>query len=126
MEGRRCCLAEEGQHALNKDMIWKTRELIEIEMNDELQLELCSSFLNYRNEYLKLSELPRGGLGEVDREVLYCMVRYFKPSRIIEISSGASTYINTSLLTQPKFCRIDHNQCSQKHFHRPSKSIFSV
>ena len=125
MEGRRCCLAEEGQHALNKDMIWKTRELIGIEMNDELQLEL-SSFLNYRNEYLKLSELPKGGFVEVDREVLYCMVRYSKPSRMIEIGSGASTYINTSLLTQPRFCRNDHNQCSQKHFHSPSKSISSV
>lgn len=124
MEGCRCCLAEEGQHALNKDIIWRTRELIGIEMNDEYNWSYV--FLNYRNEYLKLSELPKGGFVEVDREVLYCMVRYSKPSRMIEIGSEASTYINTSLLTQPRFCRNDHSQCSQKRFHSPSKSISSV
>ena len=43
MEGWRCCLAEEGQHALNKDIIWRTRELIGIEMNDEYNWSYVAS-----------------------------------------------------------------------------------
>ena len=77
----------------NESRIWKISELVGVDLNDHFQLMLGDTFLRYRNEYGKLVQLPMGGFGEVDREVLYCMVRHFKPSRIIEIGSGTSTYI---------------------------------
>jgi hypothetical protein len=71
-------------------------------MNDELQLELCDIFSKYCNEWDKLNELSWGGFGEIDREILYCMVRHFKPSKIIEIGSGASTYILITAISANK------------------------
>jgi predicted O-methyltransferase YrrM len=86
----------------NKDRIWKSSELVGVDMNDEFQLELCDIFSKYSNEKNKLKELPRGGFREIDREVLYCMVRHFKPSKIIEIGSGASTYIFVTAISASK------------------------
>jgi predicted O-methyltransferase YrrM len=87
----------------NEDKIWKKSELVGVDMNDELQLELVNIFSKYCNEWIRLNELPRGGIKEVDREVLYCMVRHFKPSKIIEVGSGASTYILvTAILANKK------------------------
>ena len=65
----------------NEDRIWKKSELAGVDMNDELQLKLCDAFSRYQNEWIELSKLPMGGFGEVDREVLFSMVRHFKPSK---------------------------------------------
>ncbi|HLJ27079.1 MAG TPA: class I SAM-dependent methyltransferase [Candidatus Angelobacter sp.] len=87
-----------------KPEIWSQHsELVGINMNEEVQLGLLAQFTaDYKQEY---SQFPRkktpvahqyyvnNGLFEsVDGEILYCMVRYFKPARIIEIGSGFSTY----------------------------------
>lgn len=87
-----------------KPEIWSQHsELIGVKMSEEVQLELLAQFVaQYRQEY---AEFPRkktpvpyqyyvdNGLFEsVDGEMLYCMVRHFKPARIIEVGSGFSTY----------------------------------
>jgi len=69
-------------------------------------LEVFSS--NYRGEY---ESFPRerttvpyryyvgnGGFDSVDGELLYCMIRHFRPKRIIEIGSGNSTYLSAQAI----------------------------
>ena len=71
-----------------------------IKWNEEEQLNLLSQF-NYQEE---LSGLPYSrpkddlsffydnpSFGPADAEYLYCMIRHFKPARIIEVGSGYST-----------------------------------
>lgn len=78
----------------------RDRSLPGINWNNQEQLDLLSKF-NYRKE---LAEIPfqkqkddllfaydNPSLGPGDAEYLYCMIRHFKPSRIIEIGSGYST-----------------------------------
>lgn len=77
----------------NESKIWKTSDLVGVNMNDKLQLTLCHKFKKYQKEFDKLNKLCKGKFENVDREILYCMVRYFKPAKIIEIGSGGSTYI---------------------------------
>jgi len=71
--------------------------------NEECQLDLLRTFGGYRAEY---SRFPTESVGDgffvnnglfeaVDAEVLYCMIRYFKPKRICEIGSGYSTQVAT-------------------------------
>ena len=36
----------------------------------------------------------------VDAEVLYCMVRYYRPHRVIEVGSGFSTYLSAAAVRQ--------------------------
>lgn len=81
--------------ALNERRVWKISQLIGLDMNDKLQLTFLGSvFPKYYNEYVTLSKgLIKDAFQEVDREVLYCMTRHFKPPRIIEIGSGTSTHI---------------------------------
>ena len=43
-----------------------------------------------------------GFFGEVDGEILYSMVRHFKPNRIIEIGSGYSTYVTAQAVVKNK------------------------
>ena len=88
-----------------KPDIWSQHsELVGLNMNEEVQLELLATFTTeYKEEY---AQFPRNktsvpyqyyvdnGLFEsVDGEILYCMVRHFKPARIVEIGSGFSTYV---------------------------------
>lgn len=79
-------------------------ELIGITMQDEQQLALLNNFKNkFLSEY---QTFPQNSTGvgheyyisnrtfeEVDGEILYCMIREFKPRKIIEIGSGFSTYL---------------------------------
>ena len=89
-----------------KDSLWSQQsELAGIGINDETQLELLSVFeASFKDEY---DQFPRGktdiphqfflgnlSLESVDAEVLYCMIRHFKPRRICEIGSGCSTYLS--------------------------------
>ena len=80
---------------LNRD-----RSLPGINWNDQEQLSLLDQF----NFQVELDAIPfekpendllfyydNPSLGPADAEYLYCMIRHFKPSRIIEIGSGYST-----------------------------------
>jgi predicted O-methyltransferase YrrM len=80
---------------LNRD-----RHLPGIDLNDAEQLSLLDTF-NYRDELSAMPwEKPADDLsfyynnpsfGPGDAEYLYCMIRHYKPARIIEIGSGYST-----------------------------------
>lgn len=88
------------------DKLWqKPSEMVGIDMQDDAQQALLSSFVaRFRAEY---ESFPReqtgvphryfvnnGAFESVDGEILYCMVRHFKPRRIYEIGSGNSTYLS--------------------------------
>jgi predicted O-methyltransferase YrrM len=77
----------------------KDRLLPGIKWNNEAQLALLEKF-NYQDELTKIPWNKAGelsfffnnpSLGPGDAEYLYCMIRHFKPTRIIEIGSGYST-----------------------------------
>lgn len=79
-----------------------------IAFHEEEQLALLTEFTVYREEYEALFS-PQSNyreafkgieslFGPVDAEVLYCMVRHFKPRKILEIGSGFSTRISSLAL----------------------------
>jgi len=76
-----------------KDDLWaKPSELVGVDMNEAQQLELLSEFAaRYKSEYDGVAPMKRG---TPDWEVLYCMIRHFKPRRIIEIGSGVTTRVS--------------------------------
>jgi hypothetical protein len=88
-----------------KEDLWRIHsKLIGIQVNEKLQLDLLSRFKDdYIDEYehfpKEKTNIPyeyyvRNRMFEaVDGEILYCMIRHFKPKRIIEIGSGYSTYL---------------------------------
>ena len=89
-----------------KNELWEKRsELIGIDINEKKQLELLSSFVSkFRMEYGYLPQektsipyeyyINNGSFSSVDGEILYCMIRHFKPKAIFEIGSGNSTYLS--------------------------------
>lgn len=80
-----------------REELWSRRsELVGLQMNERAQLRLLEEFMGFKEEYDLLSSHPN--FGPVDTEVLYCMVRYFKPRRIIEIGSGHSTRISAKAI----------------------------
>jgi hypothetical protein len=96
------------------ETLWtRQSELVGLDMNDNFQLNLLTIFFEkYRLEY---SAFPRGAVqvpsqftlsnsafGSVDAEVSYCMIRHFKPKRIIEIGSGNSTYLSAQAILKNK------------------------
>jgi predicted O-methyltransferase YrrM len=78
----------------------RDRRLPGIRWNDQEQLALLDQF-HYQQELAAMPfDKPEGeftfyygnpSLGPADAEVLYCMIRHFRPRRIIEIGSGYST-----------------------------------
>ena len=93
-----------------KDDLWlKHSELDGIDINEEKQLELLSLFeASFKNEYERFprgkTDIPyeyylgSGAFESVDCEILYCMIRHFKPRRIYEIGSGYTTYLSAQAL----------------------------
>lgn len=93
-----------------KDDLWaRHSELAGININEKKQLDLLSLFASqFRNEYEQFPRektsipheyyLGNGWFESVDAEVLYCMIRHFKPTRIYEIGSGYSTYLSAQAL----------------------------
>lgn len=88
-----------------KDSLWEQPPpLTGVEMNDAGQQrflrEVC---LPYRGEYERWPLQAAGTPYQfhfdqyffrmVDAEVLYCVIRHFRPSRIVEIGSGFSTFV---------------------------------
>lgn len=79
-------------------------DMVGVDLRDQAQCELLETFAtSFKGEY---DALPRDKSGEpynfylnngtyasVDAEILYSMVRHFKPKKMIEIGSGFSTYL---------------------------------
>jgi len=62
-------------------------------LNEPGQLRLLGEFrAAYGCDYASLDQ----SFGEVDGQVLYCMLRRFKPARMIEVGSGASTRLSAA------------------------------
>ncbi|MGE5611849.1 MAG: class I SAM-dependent methyltransferase [Bacillota bacterium] len=91
--------------ALPKDFWDRRSEMVGVDLRDQVQLRLLQTFAaKYRGEYERFPmdrpEQPHqyfvknGMFAGVDGEILYCMVRHFKPKRIFEIGSGNSTYLS--------------------------------
>ena len=89
-----------------KDELWSRHsEMVGIEIGEQEQIRLLSEFsAKFKGEY---EAFPRhktpipyeyyvnnGSFESVDGEILYCMIRYFKPRKIFEIGSGNSTYLS--------------------------------
>lgn len=94
------------------EKLWRTRsEMVGVNINKEKQFELLSLFSEkYSHEYNAFPQYPDGipynfylrnmSFESVDAEILYCMIRHFLPSRIIEIGSGFSTMLITQALKE--------------------------
>jgi len=94
------------------DELWQRHsEMVGIDINETGQLELLNEFSDkFKNEYDNFCVtrcqttcpyeyyLKNASFGSVDAEILYSMIRRFKPRRIIEIGSGNSTYLSAMAL----------------------------
>ncbi len=95
------------------DELWlKHSGLAGIDINEKKQLELLSLFVKFKREY---EAFPREKtsvpyeycinnrfFASIDSEILYCMIRYFKPRRIFEIGSGYSTCLSAKAILKNK------------------------
>jgi len=88
-------------------------QLIGINVNEREQLELLNSFeINFKREYEKIPRLKTKiqyqyyttspNFKSVDAEILYCMIRHFKPKKIIEIGAGSSTFCSAQAILKNK------------------------
>jgi hypothetical protein len=86
------------------DEIWdRTSELVGIDMNTKGQLYLLTDvFPNYSQECIfprERTEIPyefyrkNGTFLSFDAEVFHCMIRHYRPKRIVEVGSGSPTYL---------------------------------
>lgn len=94
--------------------IWqKTSDLIGIDMNEQYQLSLLDSFASkYRHEYesfpRRKTKIPyqyfthNTSFSTINGEILYCMIRNFKPKKVLEIGSGNSTYVSAQAILKNK------------------------
>jgi hypothetical protein len=93
-------------HADLDDSYWSRQsELVGLDMNEEFALALLDRlFPPYLGEFRRKFPLHReagdsgfhlinGSFMAVDAHVYYCLIRHFKPSRIVEIGSGNSTMV---------------------------------
>jgi Methyltransferase domain len=88
------------------DALWeKPSQMPGIAMNEAKQLELlCDVFPRFRAEYDELPAEPtsdprefylkNGAFEGTDALVLYCMVRSFRPSLVLEVGSGFSSRVS--------------------------------
>lgn len=90
---------------LTRDVFQRQTELVGIEMRESEQLSLLETFhTTYRDEYERFpfapDRLPRHAyymrniwFGALDASVYWCMIRHFRPRRIIEVGAGMSTFL---------------------------------
>ena len=89
---------------LTEAVFRRRTEMHGLEIDELGQLELLDNFVQlYKREYELIPQeksIDKEGyysnnpdFGPVDGEILYCMMRYFRPRRFIEIGSGYSTLI---------------------------------
>ncbi len=95
-----------------KDDLWaKPSELVGIDMNEGRQVSLlCQFSAQFKEEYESFprnrTSVPQqyyvsnSSFGPVDGEVLYCMIRHFKPRKIFEIGSGNSTVLSAQAVAR--------------------------
>jgi Methyltransferase domain len=94
---------------LDNTLWFKTSELVGININECYQLNLLSHFSSkYRIEYDQFPKnsvsipyhyyVDNGAFVSVDGELLYCMIRHFKPRKILEIGSGYSTFLSAQAI----------------------------
>lgn len=88
-----------------REAVWANpSEMPGIELNVAAQLELLRILSGtYRSEYEQFKKaasdesggffLGNTAFASVDAEILYCMIRHFRPRRIFEIGSGYSTML---------------------------------
>ena len=80
--------------------------LVGIDLRESAQLALLEDFRSgYQTEYEQFPNstptssngfsLANDSFGSVDAEILYCMVRHFRPNTVIEIGSGNSTRVSS-------------------------------
>lgn len=96
------------------DRLWETPSaLVGIDLDERSQIALLSQFADaYNHEYDQFPTnktgrpydyfVNNGGFESVDGEILYCIIRHFKPKRIIEIGSGNSTYLSALAIQKNK------------------------
>jgi len=103
--------------------LWeRDSDLVGIDVNEEKQLELLSDFAGqYKTEYdsLALSKeqttrpyefyIDNRAFRAVDAEILYCMIRKYRPQKIFEAGSGYSTYLLAKAVLQNK--KINNVEC---------------
>ncbi len=95
-----------------KKEIWSHRSsLTGIQMREEDQIKLLESFVsNYKADYERFPRsktacahqyhLDNGFFEAVDGEVLFCMIRHFKPKRVYEVGCGNSTLLAAQALRE--------------------------
>jgi predicted O-methyltransferase YrrM len=96
------------------DRLWETPSaLVGVVMDEPAQVALLSQCRDaYKQEYDRFPTSKTGrpydyfvnndGFESVDGEFLYCIIRRYKPRRIIEIGSGNSTYLAASAIQKNK------------------------
>jgi len=98
---------------LDNRILSRQTELVGININEEEQLELLDNFeRNYKSEFNKFprfkTNIPyqyyttNGNFKSVDGEILYSIIRNFKPKKVIEIGSGFSTYCSAVAIRKNK------------------------
>ena len=103
---------------LSEDLWKRPSSLPGIDINEPEQLDLLSKLVGYKGEYDKfpLSKtdisykyyINNGVFESIDAEILYSMIRYFKPSRMVEIGGGYSTYLSAQAVLKN---RSEGNPC---------------
>jgi predicted O-methyltransferase YrrM len=79
---------------------WNSVEQLKLLENFNYQKELLAFPMRKKDAVSFFYENP--SLGPGDAEYLYCMIRHFKPARIIEIGSGYSTLLSMSAIAANK------------------------
>jgi hypothetical protein len=97
---------------LLSDQTWsRVSELPGIAINEDEQLGLLADFVHeFKSEYDSLPSDKTGDAADyflnntlffgVDAEIYYCMIRRFRPRRIVEIGSGYSTLLASRALSR--------------------------
>ncbi len=96
------------------DALWdKDSELPGLNINSQFMINILELFLNkYIQEYERFPRtktcipdqyyIKNGSFESVDAEIYYCMIRHFKPRKIIEIGAGNSTYLAAQAIKKNK------------------------
>ena len=98
---------------LSNDIWLKQSQLVGIDVNEQRQINLLGEFSSkFKDEYDRFPShktpvpyqyyIKNGQFESVDGEILYCMIRYFQPRRILEIGSGYSTYLSAQAILKNK------------------------
>jgi predicted O-methyltransferase YrrM len=105
------------------ESLWSQEsELISIELNIDSAIDFLAKLSEYyQSEYAQFSfdstfdkqqfYLNNSAYGCGDAEILYSMIRHFKPRRVIEIGSGMTTLIISQALRQ-NFCENPEKACN--------------